>query len=314
MDYISLFIQEVYLVIPENLIPMRKRMAVIQNPASGGSPGFLEKTLQALETLKIDFQVIRTRRAGEGLELARRIAAEQDWDAVIAAGGDGTCNEVASGLLGAAIPMGVIPIGTANVLATEIGLTPTPESIAHTLAFGEVRSVCLGQMNDRIFLLMVGSGWDARVVAGVSSRLKKFLGRWTYAMQAVKQIWKVPSSSLQIFLENKMENGDWVIVCNAGHYGGKYLIAPQARLEDPTFQVLIFNGHGSLGRIKDLFALWLRRPGLSKGIRIFVTDQVRITGGPSELVQVDGDLAGDLPVEISVASQRLNLIVPLPQT
>jgi diacylglycerol kinase (ATP) len=300
-------------VIPDNLIPVRKRMAIIQNPVSGRSPGFLEKTLQVLETLKVDFQVMRTQRAGDGRELARRIATDQDWDAVVAAGGDGTCNEVAGGLLGTAIPMGVIPIGTANVLATEIGLAPAPESIAHTLAFGEVRPVCLGQMNDRIFLLMMGSGWDARVVAGVSSRLKKFLGRWAYAAQAVMQICKVPSGSLQIFIENKMENGDWVIVCNAGHYGGKYLVAPQARMEDPTFQVLIFNGQGPLDRIKDLFALWLGQPALSKSIRVFVTDKVRVTGGSSELVQIDGDSAGGLPVEISVAPQRLNLIVPLPQ-
>ena len=299
---------------PDHLIPVRKRIAIIQNPVSGGSPRFLEKTLRILETLKIDFQVLRTQKAGDGLELARRTATEQGWDAVVAAGGDGTCNEVARGLLGTAIPMGIIPTGTANVLAAEIGMGKSLESIAHTLAFGEVRSVCLGQMNDRIFLLMVGSGWDARVVAGVSSRLKKFLGRWAYAVQAVKQIWKVPSSSLQIFLGNKMEEGDWVIVCNAGHYGGNYLIAPQARMEDSSFQVLIFNGRGPLGRIEDLFALGLGRPGLSKRIRVFTTDQVRITGGSSELIQVDGDPAGGLPVEISIAPQRLNLIVPLPRT
>ena len=297
-------------MIPDNLIPVRKRIAIIQNPVSGRSPRCLEKTLQILRTLKIDCQVMRTQRAGDGRELARRIATEQGWDAVVVAGGDGTCNEVASGLLGVAIPMGVIPTGTANVLAAEIGLGRTPESIAHTLAFGEVRSVCLGQMNDRIFLLMVGSGWDAWVVEGVSSRLKKLLGRWAYAVQAVRQILKVPSSCLQISLENQMVEGDWVIVCNAGHYGGKYLIAPQARLEDPSFQVLIFNSHGPLDRIKDLFALWLGRPGLSKRIQIFKTDKVRIAGGASELIQLDGDSAGGLPAEISVAPQRLNLIVP----
>ena len=300
-------------MIPDNLIPARKRIAIIQNPVSGGSPRFLEETLRILETLKIDFQMMRTQRTGNGRELARQIALQLNWDAVVVAGGDGTCNEVASGLLGSPIPMGVIPTGTANVLASEIGMGKTPESIAHTLAFGEVISVCLGQMNDHIFLLMMGSGWDARVVAGVSSRLKKLLGRWAYAVQAVRQIVKVPSSSLQIFLENKMEEGDWVIVCNAGHYGGKYLVAPQARLEDPSLQVLIFNGHSPLDRIKDLLALWLGRPGFSKRIRVFETDQVRITGGLSELAQIDGDPAGGLPVDISVAFQRLNLIVPPPR-
>jgi diacylglycerol kinase (ATP) len=303
-----------YWMISDNLIPVRKRIAIIQNPVSGGSPRCLEKILRILEALKVDFQVMRTQRAGDGLELARRIATEQGWDAVVAAGGDGTCNEVASGILGGAIPMGVIPTGTANVLAAEIGMGMTPESIAHTLAFGEVRSVCVGQMNDRIFLLMVGSGWDARVVAGVSPRLKKSLGRWAYAVQAVKQIWKVPSSPLQIFLENKMEEGDWAIVCNAGHYGGKYMIAPQARMEDPSFRVLIFNGQGPLDRIKDLSTLWLGRSGLSKKIRVFATDKVRITGGSAELIQVDGDPAGILPVEISIAPHRLNLIVPLSRT
>jgi YegS/Rv2252/BmrU family lipid kinase len=274
----------------------------------------MEETLRILETLKIDFQVMRTQRAGNGKEWARRISLEEGWDAVVVAGGDGTCNEVASGLLGSPMPMGVIPTGTANVLAAEIGMGKASESIAHTLAFGEVRSVCRGQMNDRIFLLMAGSGWDARVVAGVSSRLKKFLGRWAYVLQAVKQILKVPSSSLKIYLENKIVEGDWVIVCNAGHYGGNYLIAPQARMEDPTFQVLIFNGHGPLDRIKDLFAVWLGRPDLSKGIQNFVTDKIRITGSSSELTQIDGDPAGGLPVDISVAFQRLNLIVPLPRT
>ena len=301
-------------MVSHDLVLARKRLAIIQNPVSGGSSGFLERTLRCLETLKIDFEVIRTQRAGDGVKLARQIVTEPDWDAVAVAGGDGTCNEVACGLLGSQVSMGVIPIGTANVLSAEIGMGKTPESIAHTLAYGGVRSVCLGRMNDRIFLLMVGSGWDARVVAGVSSRVKKVLGKWVYALQAVKQILKVPSSNLQVMYGNQREEGDWVLVCNAGHYGGRYLIAPQARMEEPSFQVMIFKGNGPLDRIKDLLVLWIGRPNLRKNLRIFETDTVHITGGQSEWVQVDGDPAGYLPVDISIAPHRLNLIVPVSTT
>lgn len=292
------------------LIPARKRIAIIRNPVSGRSTGIFERTLSELEALKVDYQVMCTQRAGEGRELARRVAGEPGWDAVAAAGGDGTCNEVASGILGASMPMGIIPTGTVNVLAAEIGQTPEPQSIAHTLAHGVVRPICIGKINDRVFMLMVGVGWDARVVAAVSSRLKSLLGRWAYAVQAVRLLWDTPSTPLQVGVGGNLEEGTWAIVCNAGYYGGRYRIAPLARLEDPALQVLIFNSHGPWERMRDLLALRLGRPGLFKSVRSFMADRVHIAGSPSECVQIDGDLAGNLPAEISIASSRLNLILP----
>jgi len=153
----------------------RKRALIVYNPIAGSRSPLLKQTLQRLTVHGLQFDLYETRGPGDAEKAVR--GKEQTYDAVVAAGGDGTINEVVNGLQGTNLPLGIIPLGTVNVLALEMGLLKDPETVARTIVFGPARSVNVGHVNGRAFLLMVGAGFDGRVVAGVSARLKKSLGQ-----------------------------------------------------------------------------------------------------------------------------------------
>src|SRR5438552_2311294 len=161
---------------------MRRRFFLISNPAAGVAGATLvEDAMRALErngasltrTMAVD--IAAARRA------ARMAADSGKYDAVIAAGGDGTIRHVAAALIGAETPLGIIPVGTGNVLAQEIGLAATAGAVVPMLLDGPVATVACAQANAEPFLLMVGAGFDARVLAALDQRLKSRVGKMAYA-------------------------------------------------------------------------------------------------------------------------------------
>ncbi|MCG8509926.1 MAG: NAD(+)/NADH kinase, partial [Rhodospirillales bacterium] len=166
----------------EILARQRRRVLIIHNPVAGRRRrGFLDKILQALTDQGCAYQLRATNGRGDARSLAKE-AAEEPWDLVVAAGGDGTVNEVANGLYGTEMPLAVIPMGTANVLAAEIGLPTGARDIAHLISSGPARPIHVGMVNERLFVMMVGVGFDAKVVAGVSSRIKRWIGKAAFVL------------------------------------------------------------------------------------------------------------------------------------
>ncbi len=142
------------------------RAMIIFNPAAGqaGSlQGDLEASCDLLNEYGWQVELRPTQAAGDGTRIARE-AAQAGYDAVIAAGGDGTINEIVNGLAGSQTALGVLPVGTVNVWAREIGLPLQPRATTEALLRTHVRSIDLGRAGDRYFLLMAGVGFDAAVV------------------------------------------------------------------------------------------------------------------------------------------------------
>jgi len=291
-------------------IALRRRLKVIHNPTSGGSSNLFVATLNKLKEMNIHCDVQATQKPGEGTFIARTASTQGGYDGVVAAGGDGTCNEVARGLFGSVMPMGILPTGTANVLAIEMGLKFTATFLAQTLAFGHSTPVYLGQTKDRIFLLMAGAGFDARVVADVSKTMKVNLGKGAYVLMAIKHLFSTPPGRIEVEVEGKVFEAGWVLVCNAAHYGGRFRIAPKADLRKPGFQVLIFDHRTVLSKFASILGLILGRSKLGGGNQVLYGNRIRLGGNPGELFQIDGDVAGTLPQEISIAPSSLNLIFP----
>ena len=161
-------------------VSSRKNFLVIHNPKAGARRNLFHAVLNRLHDLGVEVEVQSTTGPGSARDLARSAAETGGHDAVIAAGGDGTINETVNGLSGHQIPLGIIPVGTANVLALEMGLSQDPENIARALVAGPVRSIVPGAINGRLFLLMVGAGWDGRLVAHTTTRLKRFFGKFAF--------------------------------------------------------------------------------------------------------------------------------------
>jgi diacylglycerol kinase (ATP) len=244
---------------------------------------------------------------------AERFAAEVDpgaFDLVVAAGGDGTVNETINGLARSGLPLALIPLGTANVLAAEIGLCTEPAAVARCVALGQPRPIALGAANGRRFILMAGAGFDAHVVAGVTVPMKRWLGKGAYVLSTLRQLLAFDFPSYEVLTDNTLRHAASVIVTNARYYGGRFVCAPEASLESDTLQVCLFERGGRLAALGYALALFSGRLGGLSSYRLIEARRIEVRGRPGEPIQVDGDGIGRLNVAIEVLPRALDLVFP----
>jgi diacylglycerol kinase (ATP) len=288
------------------------RLQVIYNPIAGQRHGTrLRKTFQALAGSGASISVIETNGPGDAERAAASIR-RTDTDMLIAAGGDGTINEVVNGLMaapGQIPPLGIIPLGTANVLAQEIGLKLSSKKIASAILDGHRISIYPGRANGRHFLMMGGVGFDAEVVAHVDPTLKRRTGRFAYLVEILHQSWRHRFETCGGEIDGTPFEARWVVVCNGRHYGGPFVAAPLARLTEPGFSVCLLNG-GGFDIARYGAALALGRLSHQHDVRILPALRVRIDSPIGYKVQGDGDIIGRLPIEIVAADRPIELVVP----
>jgi diacylglycerol kinase (ATP) len=287
----------------------RKHVCIIHNPTAGQRSGqLLDRCLKQLQSLGVEFDLVPTQKAGHAKSLAREAAQNSSYEAVIVAGGDGSLNEAANGLLGLSTPMGIIPTGTANVLATEIGLSSKASDIARTIAYGPTIKAFPGMMNENAFLLMVSAGFDAKAIKNLPSRLKKLLGKGAYFLSALRELLKYDPQSFTVALGEKSYQANWVIVSRSRYYAGKFLLTSEVDLRSKEYAVFLFNCRSRLELLMILLRLVQTRFMKVSMEPIMTTEEIVMTGQGD--VQVDGDLAGQVPITINPLSPSLNLIMP----
>ncbi len=304
-----------------------RRLLVIYNPTAGGSRRQrFEAVLAGLADLGCPLDVRPTAGPGDAAALAQA-ADPAAYDLVVAAGGDGTINEVINGMIGgpggdgggngAAVgglaPLAVLPLGTANVLAAELGLDLVPAHIVRVIARGPLRRVCLGRASvpgrpARVFSLMAGAGFDARVVDGIDLRVKRLIGKGAYVLEGFRQMCLKKPPLLHVTVDGRAYEAASVIVSNARFYGGRYLLAPEAGLEDPRLHVCLFR-YGDTAHILR-YATALQRGRLlgMAGFEIVTGQDIRIEGDPDAPLQADGDIIGRLPVQIGLLPHALRMV------
>lgn len=295
------------------------RIVVIHNPVSGRRRGArLDRVLTRMREAGVQVTLRETAGPGDAEILAREAG---NFDVVAVAGGDGTVNEVLNGLgaLEGGAPRGktpalaFIPLGTANILAHELGLPRGAAALAEVILNGERRVAWPGRANGRRFLLMVSAGFDARVVARVDTVSKRFLGAGAYVVAAFKEMWR-GGARCHVTVDGKdgeTHEAATVIIAKARHYGGGFVLVPQARLEEPKLHVVCLAGSGAWNTLRYGLALLRGRLGELSDVRILTGDAVRVEGDSGEPVQMDGDLAGELPLEVSVDETPVTLLVPV---
>ncbi len=289
---------------------LRKRICIIHNPTAGGSNKLYGACLEKLKEFKIQFEVLKTTAPGHAKILAKEAEQDPSFEAIIIAGGDGSINEAANGILATTKPFGIIPIGTANVLAHEIGLKLNSTSIANAIAFGEAKPIYLGNLNGNVFLLMASVGFDSRVVAQVSTKLKKIVGKGAYLISAVKVLLQYSSPKLIISTKEKRYKGNWVIISKSSCYGGKFRLAPEADLKRPDFIVTVFKGEKRKHIFLNICSIILGQVKRCPETQVFSTQELTIEGEAIEPFQVDGDHSGYLPLDFQLSKKTVNLIYP----
>jgi len=292
-----------------------RRVLVIYNPAAGRNrQRRLSAVLDLLEEQVCSVTLRETRRRGDAEVFAREALAD-DWDVIVAAGGDGTINEVVNGMVGhggLAPMLAIIPLGTANVMACEIGLdAQDPAQIAATIATGPAARVHLGVANGRHFVLMAGVGLDAHVVAGVNTTLKRHTGKFAYVVESVKQAFGYDFPALEIRANGEVYQGRMAVACKGRHYGGPFVAAPAAKLGNPSLEVCILPNEGMAGMLRYGLALPFGKLAQLPEVTVVSTNSITITGPRGAPVQADGDIIARLPAEITIASETIELIVPM---
>ncbi len=288
-------------------------MIVIVNPRAGRSGGRrFRRVVMRLRELAGEVVIWQTRAPGHATALAQQAAA-MGVDRVAVAGGDGTINEVVNGLAGSAVPMAVLPLGTANVTAVELGLRGGIDAVVDHAVNGEAATVHLGKAGGRFFLLMLGVGFDAAVVHAVRPGVKRHLGRAAYVLAGLRILARGWESRYRVAGDGWDSEVAGLVAANARRYAGGFVLAPEAGLTRPGLDVFLFRKGSRVALVRYAAGIILGRlarvPGveLRRGVR-----RLQVDGGPKRTVQLDGDAAGGLPLDIGFVPDSLRLVMPRP--
>jgi len=293
---------------------------LIVNPAAGqGRPQEALEALQAALAPVVGGLVI-TQGRGDA-ERAAREAARNGYEAVLAAGGDGTVNEVVNGLLatgmpGEALPLGLVPVGTQNVLAHELGLPVADlDATLALLRAGRTRRIDAGLAGGRHFVLMAGFGFDAQVVREVLRPVKALLGPAAYAFATVGALATYRSTQVRLRLDGEEVRSEafLVVVANAASYAYRQIkLAPFAALDDGWLDVCVFErARGDrVGFATQMMAVLARRHLRDPRVRYYRGKHLVLESDPPIQGQMDGDTFGETPIEIFVVPRALPIFVP----
>ena len=291
---------------------MRTRLIINPKARQGGLD--LEQVIARLRQRGWDVDAVETSRAGEAIDLAHSAAAD-GCELVVACGGDGTINEVVNGLVGTKAALGVIPLGTANVWAIEMGIPRRPIEAADALVDGRIRQVDLGRAGDRYFLLMAGIGLDAEVLKAVPPALKKRFGIVAFFLHGVHKVIGFRGERAIILIDG-VPYRRWLrlaVVSNTRLYGGMFSMTHQALIDDGLLDVVLFsNRNGLIGTVRQFVRLLLRRPDTKAGYDYFQGRSVRIWTRHRLPVQVDGELHCETPITIRIEPRVLKVLLPHP--
>lgn len=284
-------------------------MLVIANPAAGLRRGrdAGSEAARAASRAGARCELTRTAAPGDAREIAARAAAE-GVDLVIAAGGDGTAHEAANGLAGTSCALGVAPAGTMNLLARVLGLPIDAAAAAdRTVALGTIRPVVPGDADGRLFVLMAGAGFDAWVLRELLGRVRGKIRFRDYAAGAVRGLAGFPFPRLSVAADGASDRAHSVIVGRAPLYGGFLRPTPEADLGLPRFQVCGLDG-GIASLARALAAMWSGSHGELPGTLLRFASRVEIDSEREDVpYQLDGELAGTLPVRLALSDRSLLL-------
>ncbi|MBZ0157793.1 MAG: diacylglycerol kinase family lipid kinase [Alphaproteobacteria bacterium] len=337
---------------------MVREIVIIGNPVAGGEAlKEIRKATQILQEEGYNVRLLLTRRREDAVSFARTIAGEEKARVpsasgkgiedlpggstprlVIAAGGDGTYNEVANGLALSPVSMAILPLGTTSVLARELGLPFDLRKALDVALTGKVTTVHLGKVSfenpaplsrtaplrTRYFLLMAGIGFDGEVIIGVNERLKRYIGKSAYLLSGIRTLFGYAPRPLTVkahsfsphtasesppvpgMQREKELSAYAVIVGKSARYGGDFMVTPDVHPSDPWLSV--FATHG--GRRRDLFRYVtgvLQGTHLSlEDVSYFKAEELSVSGKAH--VQIDGEYGGTTPVTIGIERDALRLV------
>lgn len=293
-----------------------KRARIIYNPTSGREvfKKHLAEVLQKLESAGYETSCHATTGVGDAT-FAARIAVERKYDLVIAAGGDGTINEVVNGIAEQEYrpKLGIIPVGTTNDFARALHISRGIVEATDIICKGETIPVDIGRMNDRYFINIAGGGRITELTYEVPSKLKTMLGQLAYYLKGMEMLPSIRASNVSIEYDGKLFEGEVMLflVGLTNSVGGFEKLAPDSSINDGMFTLLIFK-KANLADFIRIATLAIRGEHV-KDPSVLYTKANHIKVSSNEIVQLnlDGEFGGLLPAEFENLYRHIEVFVPM---
>jgi YegS/Rv2252/BmrU family lipid kinase len=282
---------------------------VILNPAARSDKA--ARFQNQIRDLSADFVLHTTSEFGE----ARRVASQgvvDGFETIVAAGGDGTINEVVNGLGGSTVRLGILPVGTVNVLAQEIGLPQGNLREAwRIIEQGKTIALDLPMANGQYFIQLAGVGLDAEVVRRTTTDLKKTFGPLSYILSLIQIASARPP---KLILETEgwpPREGCFALIGNGRLYGGPFPLFKRASSSDGLLDVVVFKNQSHWDVVRYFQAIAFGKHEELPDVEYFQTPSLRVSGPEGVPVELDGELAGAVPCEFRISPTKLNVIAPV---
>lgn len=293
---------------------MRRRFALVYNATAGvARPRLLDRVLKSMKDSGCEVFQLATRSAEEAIAQVHDLASRRGADAVIAAGGDGTFRAVATGAAGTSLPVGVIPLGTGNVVAHEIGVKRGAGFLANVLQSGNVIEARGGLVNGQPFFLMAGAGFDGAIVSKLNYRTKRVFGRMAYTAPVLKTLATGPVP-FDAQIDGRTYLASWVIITNAARYGGAFRLTGETALGVDGLIAVVVEAPSRLRLVEVSMALGLGRlidvATRPKHVTVLPCHSARLGFTTAVATEIDGDASGITSMAIESGGPQVNLIVP----
>ena len=286
-----------------------KKICIIYNSKISLYNKFLLSRIVKILKKDSHVETFATERIGHATLLCR--VHLKKFDVIVAAGGDGTINEVINGI-DDKTSLGIIPLGTANIGAYEANINKNPSKVAEIILSGKIKKIHIQEANNRKFFLMTGVGYDASVVETVQSNLllKKTLGKLLFFIISIAKLIYFKKYELKILANNKIYLANWVIVTNAKHYGGSFQLTKDTDIFEKRLITYLFINLSRFDVIKNLFKI-IKKRNLEENNKVIkiISDDIFINSKSKVPIQCDGEFIGNLPLQIKNSKKTINLLV-----
>ena len=288
-------------------------LGLVLNPSAGGGKAadVAQRAAARLSTRGFAVTVRSTHTPREAQDIAQELA--RTVDIVVVVGGDGTVNEVVNGLAGTSVPLGIVPGGTVNVLALELGIPFDADRACDVIAEGHTSFLDIGTVDNRRFTLMLGAGIDALTVHELNPLMKRRYGRLAFVSTGVRSRLRYPQPEFTVEVDGHPYPATFAVVGNSHFYGGRFGVTTEADPTDGVFDVLVYHGQSLAADALFWMGVPLELHRSHPGVTYLRGTEVTLRPlDPDDVVwfQTDGELAGRLPATAVIEQRALEVFVP----
>jgi len=282
------------------------------NPLSGSySRALHDEIISSLQGVGVSPVCLTVSGPADARRACAEIEAASENPLVIVAGGDGTVNAVVNALSPGRVTLAVLPLGTANVLALELGIGTVADGIAR-IARGTTRALAVGLIEgagglSRRFLLMAGIGLDGDIVRGVRTREKRLFKKGAYLLSALRCLLTWQGGRFALLADGRTLECHSVVICNGARYGGSLVLMPGADISEPMLDLFCITAESRRSWLRIISSILAGRPCSMGDVTLLRAGQIEVGG--DRAIQLDGDYLGQAPVRVSTMAGFARIIV-----